>query len=128
MIKLLVGLLLSTLALAGETDGFNPDIFTSRKWKDYDQCETAMFMITFGIRNEFNTKRVIHDEKKSVWYIHVGRRLELTCTADGHYTGRFADSFNDGTYINPARPYRSQPENVKPYTPDIKIPDTYNVI
>ena len=63
MKKFVIGLLLSTSVFAADTDGFNPDIFASRKWKDYDQCETAMFMITFGIRNEYNTKRIIYDEK-----------------------------------------------------------------
>ena len=127
MKKLMIGLLLSSSVFAADTDGFNPDIFASRKWKDYDQCETAMFMITFGIRNEYNTKRIIYDEKKAVWHIYVGKTLELTCMADGYYTGHFKDDMPKGTYTNPSKRYGT-PEDVKPRTPDIAVPQNFEIL
>lgn len=127
MKKILLGLLLSTSALAADTDGFNPQIFHSHKWSSYDICSEAMFMMTMGIRSEYNIKRIVHNNKKSVWQIYVGRTLELTCRADGYYTGYFKDNTPKGTYTNPSRRY-DMPEHINPKTPDIPMPENYQVI
>lgn len=99
MKKLVVGLLLSTSVFAADTDGFNPQIFESKKWSSYDICYEAMFIMTTGIRNEFNLKVTQHNEKRTVWNIYVGKTIELTCRADGYYTAHFKDG--NATKISP---------------------------
>jgi len=127
MLKLLILSLLSMPIFAADNDGFNPQIFRSHKWSSYDICSEAMFMMTMGIRNEYNIKRIIHNNEKSVWQIYIGRTLELTCRADGYYTGYFKDNTTKGTYTNPSRRY-DIPEHIDPKTPDIKLPEDYKIL
>ena len=70
---------------------------------------------------------VVYNEKQSIWYIYVGKTLELTCMADGHYTGHFKDDTPKGTYTNPSRRYGT-PEEVKPRTPDIAVPQNFEIL
>jgi len=93
----LIGLLLSTSVFATDFDGYNPQIFENKKWSSYDICYEAMFVMTIGIRNEYNIKVKSRTDKKTVWNIILGEKvLETSCRADGYYTGHFLAKESEG--------------------------------